>query len=338
MTAANPIPWNEAGWLDEACAWIDAALAERAIERAGPITQPHIRPWSTVLLVPVAGGRLFFKATTPVFRHEPALTKLLADWRGAEIPPVLAIDAGRCWMLLGDCGEPMRATVQAERSHRPWLAALPQYARLQRAAAGRVPELLATGMLDRRLATLPDQFAALLADEAALLLGQEDGMSADQRARLLALVPAVRELADELAGCGIPETLHHDDFHDGNIFVRDGRIIFADWAESAVAHPFFSLVVALNSAAYQLGLEEDAPELAELRQAYLAEWAGAASPARLERAAVIARGLGMICRALTWHDVNNGVPPELRGNSADAVPGWLLEFLPFAEREGLLGA
>lgn len=333
---APATPWNEPGWSDQAHAWIDAALADRAIERAGPITQPHVRPWSTVLRIPTAAGALFFKATTPVFRHEPALTKLLADWRGGEIPPVLAIDAERGWMLLGDCGQPMRATVQAERSHRPWLAALPQYAQLQRAAARRVPELLATGILDRRLATLPAQYAALLAAPETLLIGQQEGMSAEQHARLLALVPAVAALAGELAACGIPETLHHDDFHDGNIFISDGRIIFADWAESAVAHPFFSLVIAQGSAAHQLGLEPGAPELAELRQAYLAEWRDAASPARLERAAAIAGGLGAICRALTWRDVIASLEPAQRPEYAEAVPGWLLEFLAFAEGEGAI--
>ena len=53
-----------------------------------------------------------------------------------------------------------------------------------------------------------------------------------------ALAPRFAELCERLAGYGVPETLHHDDFHDANIFVCGDRYTFADWGESCVAHPF----------------------------------------------------------------------------------------------------
>ncbi len=75
----------------------------------------------------------------------------------------------------------------------------------------------------------------------------------------------------------MPETLHHDAFHGGNIFVRDGRYTFAVWGESCAAHPFFTLVVTLRSIVYRLELAEGSPELAGLRDACLEPWTHYAS-------------------------------------------------------------
>jgi Ser/Thr protein kinase RdoA (MazF antagonist) len=31
----------------------------------------------------------------------------------------------------------------------------------------------------------------------------------------------------------VDRTLQHDDLHDGNVFVRDGRYLFFDWGTAA---------------------------------------------------------------------------------------------------------
>ncbi|MBX6752026.1 MAG: aminoglycoside phosphotransferase family protein [Micromonosporaceae bacterium] len=41
--------WGDAAWLAQAYEWIDARLGELGHERTGPIEQPHVYPWSTVL-------------------------------------------------------------------------------------------------------------------------------------------------------------------------------------------------------------------------------------------------------------------------------------------------
>ena len=39
--------------------------------------------------------------------------------------------------------------------------------------------------------------------------------------------------------------------------------------------------------------------------------------------------VGMICRALTWHRILAGVEEPVKAEDAEAVPGWLLEFLNY---------
>jgi hypothetical protein len=122
---SDKLPWTQPGWREEAEAWIGAELEQRRIRVAGTIEQPHLRPWSTVLRVPTSAGDHFFKATSPLLAHEPALTQWLAEQRPDCIAPVLAVDRERGWMLMPDGGTTLRSVIQADRDIRHWERALP---------------------------------------------------------------------------------------------------------------------------------------------------------------------------------------------------------------------
>jgi hypothetical protein len=324
---SNKLPWTEPGWLEQAAAWIAAELARHSITLAGPIEQPHVRPWSTVLRVPTSAGDHYFKATSPALAHEPALTQWLAGQRPDCIAPVLAVDVRRGWMLMPDGGTTLRGVLAADRDIRLWEAALPIYAQLQADMAARLGTLLELGCLDYRLAGLPARYQALLENSQALMIDLPDGLTSQEHARLRACAPRFEELCARLAGYGIPETLHHDDFHDGNIFLSSAGFRFFDWGESCAAHPFYTLVVGLRGIAYRFGLAEDAPELRRLCDIYLEPWAAYASRASLLEACALAKPIGSFCRALTWHGVVSSLPSPFREQQQDAVPGWLQVFL-----------
>ncbi len=319
--------WLQPSWRKQAHAWIDVALARRGIALAGTIEQPHVRPWSTVLRVPTTQGSVFFKASAPALVHEAALSAALAHWRPDCIPAVLAFDAVRGWLLMRDAGEPLRTRIQAERDISRLLAALPLYAEFQIDMTQRCDQVLALGAFNRRLQVLPELYQLLLEDRAALMIDQPDGLTSEAYKRAQALAPHLQTFCEELARYGLPETLHHDDFHDANIFERDGQIIFTDWGESCVAHPFFSMTVALRSVAFSLNLPNNAPELSQLRDAYLEPWTRFAPCEHLLEAMRLAQWLGMLCRTLTWHHVVSALEDKARTEYAEAVPGWLGEFV-----------
>src|SRR5689334_3997288 len=138
--------WQDPDFLRSATEWID----ER-VTRTGPITQPHVRDWATVLCAPTADGAVFFKANTAALQHEAAVVALLAERRPALVPPLLAVDPDSGWMLMADAGERLREVCERERSFDRWLSILPGYADLQLAVVDDVPALLAAGVPDRRL-------------------------------------------------------------------------------------------------------------------------------------------------------------------------------------------
>ncbi len=85
------------------------------------------------------------------------------------------------------------------------------------------------------------------------------------------LAPRFAQICDELAAFGIPETLNHGDFHDGNVLVKNGRITLFDWGDGCVAHPFVSLRTFFVSIENSLKLEDYAftPEMAALASIFI---------------------------------------------------------------------
>jgi hypothetical protein len=133
-------------------------------------------------------------------------------------------------------------------------------------------------------------------------------------------VPRIEAECRELAAYELPETIQHDDLHDGQVFVRNGGYLFFDWGDACVSHPFFTLVVTFAVLAYKLGLDYDSPELQRFRDAYLEPWTRFRPGAELERAYPLAYRLGVLCRGLTWAMIVAAVPRPLREQEADAVP------------------
>ncbi|MBI4785934.1 MAG: aminoglycoside phosphotransferase family protein [Chloroflexi bacterium] len=327
MSQDTQLLWEQPEWLAQAHAWIHGELERQGVRVSGAIEQPHVRPWSTVLRVPTTAGVVYFKATAPYLAREAALMQALSRWRPDCIPRVLAADVERGWMLMEDCGTRLRSVLEVDRDLRHWHRVLPIYAELQIELASRRDELLALGALDRRLAVLPERYAELLADRGAMGIGWSGGLTPEEYARLHSLAPQVAEMCAQLADYRIPETLDHNDLHDNNILVRDGRYVLFDWGDACVAHPFFSMLVVPRAAAHRLGLAQNDPELARLDEIYLEPWARYGSREDLRAAMTVARRLAMISRVLNWRSVLSNAPESFKQEFAGQVPEWLQEFL-----------
>lgn len=180
-------------------------------------------------------------------------------------------------------------------------------------------------MPDRRLAVFPELVDHLLADAEILCLDQADGLSALDQERIRS--GNAPELCSRLLEYGIPETLDHGDFHDGNIFVNQSGYVFFDWGDSSVSHPFFSLRTAFVSLEYTLHLEEGAPEFTRLMEIYLEAWERYEDRRRLREAFNLARRLWAISSALRWQLVVSPISGDQRQLYAAAVPSLLKEYL-----------
>jgi hypothetical protein len=323
-------PWQQPDWQAEAKAWIRSALGKNDLQLIGEIEQPHIRQWSTVMTVPTSDGTLFFKASSALLDYETVLTDYLARFRPEISPELLGIDFKRHWMLMRDAGTPLRHFIRSEKSIALWRDVLPLYVNLQKDLTNHRTQLLALGVMDRRLAKLPALFEDLIVDKSAMLLDQEESLTSDEYARLKDFGPAFGRMCEKLASFGIPETIHHDDFHDGNIFVRPGKITFTDWGESAVTHPFFTLVVMMRGVDNSIGVDYS-PESGLVRDMYLEQWTSHGSLEELKSIAKLAQRIGHVNRALTWKISLDEMPEELRAEYAIAVPSYLKDFINYPD-------
>ena len=319
--------WQDPVWLTAALAWASERLAERGLALGGEPEQPHVRAWSTALRLPVRGGAaVWLKSVGPGSAQEPALIGALGEWAPKHVLVPLAVHRERRLMLLPDGGPTMRAAGGAT-SVEAWEAMLRDYAQLQLELVPRADEMVGLGVPDARPKRLPELAAELLADAGSLMLGRPDGLSSEQRDRLVAELGRYGELCTRLAESGVPASLQHDDLHDANVFVGMRHYRFFDWGDASVAHPFLSLLVPLRVAARAMDVPPRDAVLLRLRDAYLDVWSGYGSPGELRELADVALRAAPLPRAMTWRRILRGVHPAERAEWQDAVPGWTAEYL-----------
>lgn len=313
--------WARTGWYSGVLTWLRAQLEQLGYEDDARIEQYEVSDWSCILCVFTQRGTLYLKCCDPEFGHEPQLTQALGQLWSATVPKVLAINSEQVWMLMEDAGKLLTEDKERAASLASWQDILRRYARMQIAALEHLPFLFERGCPDRRLYRLPEIFEHALADTKMLLLGEPDGLSEEEYTRALAFAAALPALCSKLASFNIPETLHHDDLHGGNILVQGDNYIFFDWAESFIAHPFYVMVIVQRFTRYVY--EYDDAQFALLRDTYLNEWLAYGSIEQLREALEHALQLGKVCRALTWYQYTHDLEPRVYRQYRDVWPAWV---------------
>jgi Ser/Thr protein kinase RdoA (MazF antagonist) len=230
-------------------------------------------------------------------------------------------------MLMRDGGARLRDLLVVEPDLGHWARLLARYAELQIALSGAIDELLALGAPDRRPAALPDLYAELLADVEALGEGRAEGLGPEELVRLRALAPRVADSCALLAASSVPDSLHHGDLHDGNIFVDAGRYRLFDWGDCSLSHPFVGLRTPMVSVENTFGLAEGAPEFGPLRDAFLEPWTGFAPMPALREAFAVGARLAPLVSALGWRRNLASLSEAERAGYRHAVPSLLRELL-----------
>lgn len=318
--------WKSPEWREQAVAWLDRQLAGAGIARTGEVTQPHLRPWSTVLRAPTTRGPVWLKAPGPGTVFEVALYRLLARVVPDRVLIPLATDLDRGWLLLPDGGPTLRQQVAEAGLAGALATILPQYGQLQRDLARHAGELLAIGVSDMRPAAMPARFDEALdavRDSYLAVAGSAADRAAYQRVAGFRgnFAGWCRRLA-ELPG---EPSLDHNDLHPGNIlWAGTGPARFYDWGDSVLAHPFASLLVGLGYLGGVLGAGPEDPRLLRVRDAYLAVFSDLAPHRELVEAVELTGAVGKVARALTWHRALQAQGYDRASRDLRAPLEWLL--------------
>jgi hypothetical protein len=247
------------------------------------------------------------------------------------MPKLIAVEPLRGWMLMRDGGEQLRVSIRPTQDIKPWEPVITKYAELQIGLAEHVSEILALGIPDHRLAALPALYSKLLTDEASLMIDQEKGLTSSEFQQLQNPASRFGQICTDLAAYGIPESVNHGDFHDGNVLLKNGRITFFDWGDASVTHPFVSLRTFFVSIEIALKLDDYSftPEMAPLLDRYLEAWQKFASKEELLKAYRLSKPVASIVKALAWHQTISRLDGSLREEYAWIVPEVLKEYLVY---------
>ncbi len=215
------LPYARPGGPAADLAWADAALAATGRDRTGPARQ--VRTWnlSSLWRLPTDDGAAWLKVVPPFFAHEGAV---IARLDSAVVPTLLAVEGPRALLdeLPGDD--------LYEATGPMLLRMVSLLVELQVAWTTRLPDLLALGLPDWRA----EPFAQRAAD---VLRRTADRLDAGTRQRCERVVDGLPQRFDDLAGCGVPDTLVHGDFHTGNLFGDATSLRLLDWGDCGVGHP-----------------------------------------------------------------------------------------------------
>jgi hypothetical protein len=314
--------WTSPQWRLEATAWLDQQLLSHGARRTSAVTQPHLRPWATILTARTTRGPIWLKATGPANSFEAGLYELLNRAVPKRVLAPIALDLERGWMLLPDGGPALADRLAGAELAEALAAILRCYARLQRDFAPESDSALALGVADMRAEIMPTRF-----DEALETVGRSkvdrSHPSRETLREVAALCETYRSWCERLAAAPGTASLDHNDLHPWNMLVprldRPDQVRFYDWGDAVIAHPFACMLVPLGWAQRRLATTLDAPTLVRIRDAYLELFGDLASHAELVETLELACRVGKIARALTWaRAVAQSDPNELDDHSARA--------------------
>ena len=306
-------PWAKTGWFSTASAWMAETLAGLDRPPTGAVQQFRNLGISCLLRVPTQAGLVYLKATAklPFFVNEAVLMTRLAEKFPGQIPPPLAIEPEKGWMLLDDFGADLGTdSASAEEV----ASALRQFGALQIKSTPAVEELLGLGCFDRRLSVLARQLDLLVEHPLSRRHAKPQDL-----AQLPGLVPEIRKRCTDLASYHLPDTLVHGDLHMGNMARNAKGYLFYDWSDTCIAHPFLDMITPYF-------FQEEPTEKMQLRDAYLSQWTDWEPIERLQKAWQLARPLAALHQAVSYLHILLGQEELIHEEMADG----LCEFITHA--------
>jgi len=306
-------PWALPGWGADARSWVELEVRRLGHSVAGV---EQVKHWSisSVLRVSTDGPDFYFKvpARLPYFVDEAMVTARLVERFPDYVPAPLAVDLERGWLLLPEFDEVFGWDAPLELRRQ----ALRRFAGLQRRTADLAADLLADGCHDRRLNVLETQVDQLVHDpEAVARLTDEEVIE------LRRLAPELKALCGRLAALGLPSTLVHGDLHMMNVARVGGELVYFDWTDACVAHPFVDLL--------SLEWETDEADRAALLDAYLEPWQGAVTADALREAVALAAVVIPLHHAVSYQRIVANLEPSSKPE-LDATHGFLRQVLAHA--------
>lgn len=289
---SNQMKWFQSDFDRLIEEWVCTNVAGSGRSITGDFEQVKKSDFCYIQRVPTNEGDLYFKATGSAAAHEAALTEHLSASFPNKSVAVVATNLSEGWLLMEDIqGKPLSAV----KDKQLWKRALQEYAALQVSRIKEVDRLLSIGVPDRGMPVLKREIEQYLEEMCAT------GLSADETNQVMALQSELLWMCDELDEI-VPASIEHGDLHSNNIRLVDGDIVFFDWGDATVSHPFFSTRIFWH--ALDDLLEDDSQWLRmveEFRPYYLDPWIEFAPMNQLEKALQISDELACVQRAISWH-------------------------------------
>jgi len=305
----NHTPLGSPRCLEHLQTWVRAALQPFGLRLRKQFVQFNASKSFNLTRFETDGDAVWFKATGEPNIRELAISRGLAQLFPDLVPRVLSTrEDWNAWLSLDVCG----THPDGDSEIKIWTDVASTLANLQIASIGNVLHLIDIGCKNARARTLIPLVEPFL-DAMGRLTDQQVKPIASSVSQqdLAALGVQLKDLLSDHENVDIPDTLGHFDFNPGNIVVSGKRIVFLDWAEAFVGHPFLTL---RYLAEYMRRLFPSASCWeSHLTSAYLKPWRCWLGPREISRALAVSPFLAIAAYALSlraWRDATQCADPQ----------------------------
>ena len=298
------------GWFAEVIGWARSSLPPDAIELVGPWLQYNMGPDSSLIRFGAYPGDVWFKAVDSAGLREFQITRRLAALSLPHLASLLAVrEDWRAWLMAGCRG----CSLDSGASRGQWINVAQALAELQIASIPYSRSLIEAGCQDLRTAVLADQIEIFLSQIAILMERQPSNTSRKlNHADLRLIEKRVKACCKELGLLQVPDTLGHSDLNPGNVLIDGCHVVFLDWMQGHVGHPFLTLEY-LQAVSRRI-LPGDEALVGSLEYQYLSQWHLGCCDQALKRCTELIGPVAPFAYALSCHDIGRGaseIRPEL---------------------------
>ena len=193
------------------------------------LEQVSLYDLACVLRARTESGSVYFKASVDAL--ESAVTSHLSRTFPNLTPKVLAVHKTYGWLLTRGSGERLSGAADIK----VWSDAFAKLAKFQ----GSSVNLKSLGGAVHRFDTLAERAEAFLRDGVTLA---DWGLRDEQINALAELPPRIKRAHEQVNALGLPRGPAHGDAQPMNaLFDKDGNVVWFDWSEASVAHPFMDV-------------------------------------------------------------------------------------------------
>lgn len=226
-------PWEASGWFPMVVRWVkEQLLCRKEVLQGVPVQIKGAWPRSTVLRIKTKNTTYYLKWGYLIPPAEHKVICFLAKFVPQMVPSVIATHDTRNMFIM----EEFLAVEKKYINIQIRIQAVKAFSSIQIASIAHVMKLKHWGCMSLDGLTLYRYFNEFMRDKSLF----QYGLSKADTKKMKSISLFVERDCKQLLTAICPITLNNEDFQDGNIAMQNKNVVIYDWANTFLAHPFFS--------------------------------------------------------------------------------------------------
>jgi hypothetical protein len=231
----------------EVIKWIKEVTGLDGYELRSGIEVVVSKPYSKVWKIKKNSSSIYFKQVSDQLFLELKIIKTLrASCQYLNVPEIIAENKQLNCFLMKDCGAVnLRDYFKGSFQEDIFKKGLQSYKSMQKSTIGCVDELIDLGVPDWRLEKLPCLYQNIIRNSELLHI---IGLEKEKINKLYDFSDEFAVICKELSACSVLECFNNCDLKEENMTYEESikKVCLIDFSESAICHPFFSLLHSLK--------------------------------------------------------------------------------------------